>query len=317
VLPSFVGQNTIDKYLSHGANGFSVNTPNLPNANFTPIEFSVGAYRFGHALVRDNYHITDIFPTGADIDENLSIFDINHFQSGDLSGGGPLPTGNGATTTTCTATTLCTQGSPASHQIIWRYFVPELDADPNDPGINFARNTQPSISPALFNLPAESIAGCPDVASPVCNGSASIISRDFARGNYDGLASGQAIAQALGCNVIPASSINPTHDSVFNTGTPLLYYVLAEAQQAHQTLGCVGKSIVAQTFIQVLWDTPNSILHNGFQPASSLVKISPETPKFSFGDLLVDTGLAPRLSGTPPAATPPPPPVRHRRRFGR
>jgi hypothetical protein len=148
----------------------------------------------------------------------------------------------------------------------------------------------------LFNLPAEAIAGCNDAASPVCNGSGDLISRDFARGNYDGLASGQAIARALGCTVIPAASINPTDEAVFNTGTPLLYYVLAEAKKANQVLGCVGRSIVAQIFLRVLWDTPSSILHTNFQPDPSLVKLAPETPTFSFGDLLVDTGLAPQSS---------------------
>jgi hypothetical protein len=297
VLPAFVGQSTIDKYLSTGPGGHvAVNTPNLPNANFTPIEFSVGAYRFGHALVRQSYHINDINPTTTDIDDNVAIFDVNNFQSGDLSGGGPLPAPTQPGGSKCTSTNLCTQPNPAGHQIQWKYFVPALDANPNDPGINFARNTQPTISPTLFNLPAETIAGCSDVVSPVCNGSASIISRDFARGNYDGLASGQAIAQALGCPVISAASINPTNDSVFDNGTPLLYYVLAEAKQSGQTLGCVGRNIVAQTFLQVLWDTPGSILHTNFQPDPSLVKLAPETPTFSFGDLLVDTGLAPRSS---------------------
>jgi hypothetical protein len=298
VLPAFVGQSTINKYLTFGANGTAhVNTPNLPDANFTPIEFSVGAYRFGHSLVRNDYHINDIFPPpGVDIDNNVPIFNLSSFQFGDLSGGAPLPAGNGATTTTCTATTFCEVPSPAGHQIEWKYFVPELNANPNDPGINFARKTQTTISPALFNLPAEAIAGCPDQASPVCNGTGDLISRDFARGNFDGLASGQTIARALGCHAIPAAQINPTRDAVFNTGTPLIYYVLAEAQRSGQTLGCVGGSIVAQTFIQVLWDTPNSILHTNFQPDPSLTPLAPETPKFSFGDLLVDTKLAPRSS---------------------
>jgi hypothetical protein len=292
-----VGQRTIDKYLSTGSRGrVSVKTPNLPDANFTPIEFSVGAYRFGHSLVRNNYHINDIFPTTTDIDDNGPIFELNNFQTGDLSGGAPLPGPNGASTTTCTATSLCDHPNPAGHQIQWKYFVPELDANPNDAGINFARNTQTTISPALFNLPAEAIAGCTDAASPVCNGTGDLISRDFARGNYDGLASGQDVARALGCHVLAAPSINPTKDAVFNSGTPLLYYVLAEAQKARQTLGCVGQSIVAQTFIQVEWDTPNSILHTNFRPDPRLVKLAPETPKFSFGDLLVDVGLAPRTS---------------------
>lgn len=297
VLPAFVGQATINNYLTFGGNGAArVNTPSLPNAGFTPIEFSVGAYRFGHSLVRNDYHINDIFPTTTDIDDNVPIFNLNSFQFGDLSGGAPLPGPNGASTTTCTSTSLCEVPNPAGHQIQWKYFVPELDANPNDPGINFARQTQATISPALFNLPAEAIAGCADTASPVCNGTGDLIARDFARGNYDGLASGQAIAQALGCHVISAPSINPTRDAVFNTGTPLIYYVLAEAQKAGQVLGCVGQSIIAQTFIQVLWDTPNSILHTNFRPDPSLVKLAPETPKFSFGDLLVDAGLAPRSS---------------------
>jgi hypothetical protein len=297
VLPAYVGQSTINQYLHFGANGqVSVNTPNLPNANFTPVEFSVGAYRFGHALVRQDYHINDINPLTTDIDDNVAIFDLNHYQSGDLSGGGLLPGPSRFGTSRCTATSVCTQPNPAGHQIQWKYFVPQLDAHPNDPGINFARQTQPTISPALFNLPAEAIAGCADAASPVCNGTGDLISRDFARGNYDGLPSGQDIARALGCPVIPAASMNPTRDAVFNSGTPLIYYVLAEARRAHQVLGCVGSSIVAQTFIQVLWDTPNSILHTNFRPDPSLVKLAPETPKFSFGDLLVDTGLAPRSS---------------------
>jgi hypothetical protein len=297
VLPAYVGQSTINKYLTFGPGGVGrVNTPNLANASFTPIEFSVGAYRFGHALVRENYHINDIFPTTTDIDANVSIFNLASFQFGDLSGGAPLPAPNGAATTTCTSTSLCDQPNPAGHQIQWKYFVPPLDANPSDAGINFARQTQPSISPALFNLPAEAIAGCPDVANPVCNGTGDLIARDFARGNYDGLASGQAIAQALGCHVISAPSINPTKDAVFSSGTPLIYYVLAEAQRTRQTLGCVGGSIVAQTFLQVLWDTPNSILHTSFRPDPRLVKIVGEASKFSFGDLLVDTGLAPRSS---------------------
>jgi hypothetical protein len=174
--------------------------------------------------------------------------------------------------------------------------VPELDLDQHDPTINFARQTQPTISPALFDLPAEAIPGCTDQASPVCNGSGQLVSRDLARGNRYGLASGQQIARALDCPVISARSINPTQDAVFNTGTPLLYYVLAEAKKDHRVLGCVGRKIIAQVFLRVLWDTPRSILHTRFRPDPSLVKIGHEKPKFSFGDLLVDTGLAPRRS---------------------
>ena len=47
----------------NGANGqVNLNTPNFPSASFTPIKFSVGAYRFAHSLVRQEYHINDINP---------------------------------------------------------------------------------------------------------------------------------------------------------------------------------------------------------------------------------------------------------------
>jgi Animal haem peroxidase len=301
LLPAYVGQDTINKYLTHNSHrGYSLSTPQFPQASFTPIEFSVGAYRFGHSLVRQIYHINDIEPEIGDDDNNVPIFDLPVFQTGDLTGGGQLP---GSTT-----------ADPAGHQIFWRYFIPAInaeqeadglpatevnDASPNgDTGDNYARKTQTSVVPALFNLPASTIAGCTDAADPVCNGSGVLLSRDFARGNYDGLASGQAIAKALGCPVISARSINPTKDQVFNTATPLLYYVLAEAQQANKTLGCVGSSIIAQTFLRALWDTPNSILQNGFKPDPALVQIHPEAeqPGFSLGDLMVDVGLAPRSS---------------------
>ena len=150
--------------------------------------------------------------------------------------------------------------------------------------------------PALFNLPAFTIAGCTDAASPVCNGTGNLVSRDFTRGEEYGLASGQAIARAMGCPVSPAAQINPTTDAVFNQGTPLLYYVLAEAQRAHRTLGCVGAGIVAQVLLRVLWDSDNSILRNGFRPSPSLVQIDPRKQRFSFGDLLIDTKIAPRWS---------------------
>jgi hypothetical protein len=123
-----------------------------------------------------------------------------------------------------------------------------------------------------------------------------LVARDFARGVHDDLPSGQAIPQRLGCPVIPAQQINPTNDTVFNTDTPLLYYVLAEAQRSDQTLGCVGARIVEEVFLRVLWQSPNSILRNGFVPDPSLVRIRPEGPACSFGDLLVDTGLVPRSS---------------------
>ena len=70
---------------------------------------------------------------------------------------------------------------------------------------------------------------------------------------------------------------------VQHPGTPLLYYVLAEAKQAHQVLGCVSEEHRRP-------DVPAGAMgHAGQHPADgipadpSLVKLTPETPKFSLG----------------------------------
>jgi hypothetical protein len=287
LLPAYVGQATINRYLQAGR----VTTPDFPHNRFTPIEFSVGAYRFGHSIVRELYHVNDDLCNGGDIDHNLPIFSLAAFQTGDLSGGAPL-----LGPLACPAPSAPVDPRVAGDAILWKYFVPALNANPADPGINFARNTQVTVSPALFNLPAFVIPGCADATSPVCNGSGNLLSRDYARGEEYGLPSGQSIARVLGCAVINARTINPTSDTVFNQGTPLLYYVLAEGQKAGKTLGCVGKRIVAETFLRVLADDATSILHDGFKPDPKLIVIDPKRKQFTFGDLLVDAGVAPRSS---------------------
>jgi hypothetical protein len=279
ILPSFVGRAQINRYLHVRGHGYEVVTPNFPRNTFTPIEFSLCAYRFGHALVRAAYHINDKpgAPTGATNDNNVPLFDLSALGSGDLTGGSQLPG-------------PATPGAgPAGHRIEWKYFVPALDKNPHDPTINFARKTQPTIAAPLFFLPAFTIPGAP-------NGTNILLLRDFLRSHFYGVPSGQSIARALHVPVLPAASINPTRDASLNRGTPLLYYVLAEARRYHATLGPVGRAIVAQTFLRVLADDPHSILHNGFRPDPALIRIDPRKRRFTFGDLLIDAGVAPRSS---------------------
>jgi hypothetical protein len=279
LLPAFVGKAEIDSYLHLRHGRYVVSTPSFPHNSFTPIEFSLCAYRFGHALVRGAYHINDApaGPARAATDNNVPLFNINALSVGDLTGGAALPG------------PLTIGAAPAGHQIEWKYFVPALDKNPADPSINFARKTQPTISAPLFFLPPFTIPGAP-------NGSNVLLLRDFLRSHYYGVPSGQSIARALHLPVVAAASINPTHHASLDRGTPLLYYVLAEAKRFHATLGPVGRAIVAQTFLRVLADDPNSILHNGFRPDPRLIRIDPHHKRFTFGDLLVDAGVAPRFS---------------------
>jgi hypothetical protein len=327
MLPDFVTDTSyINDYLTPAfgtaSNGqYTINTPNL-DGKFMPVEFSVGAYRFGHSLVRNVYHINDQDPQVGvgPYQVNVPIFDVNAFQIGDLSGGAPLEgpvqaaAGNCESTSPLQVGLLCEQ--PASHQIQWKDFFKTLNCGGapaqalalspwcyvNGQVIPFnpvtsdaARQTSPTISPNLYNLPAEAIPGCEDAATdPACTGSNSLIARDLARGQWDGLPSGQDVAAALGCPVIPAASINPTSDAVFDTGTPLEYYVEAEAKQASTVLGCVGSKIITQEFLRALTG-PNNNRLTLINPDPSLTPVT-AAGTFNFQDLLVDDGLAPPAS---------------------
>jgi hypothetical protein len=302
MLPDFVTNASYwQQYATQQPNSrtWTINTPQISGTT-VPVEFSVGAYRFGHALVRNSYTINDLDPTVANPPQNNEdIFDLSSFQVGDLSGGAPLEGTAQLAAPGCQnpgqAHLLCTTAS--DHQIEWKYFFKALNKQGLDNGeTNQARQTSPTISPALFNLPSEAIPGCADTANPVCNGSGSLVARDFARGQYDGMPSGQAVAAALGCPVIPAPSINPTADAIFDTGTPLLYYVLAEAKQANTVLGCTGSKIVAQEFLHALAG-PIGRTFTEITPAANLVPFSGSTSgNFTFQDLLIDDNLTPLSS---------------------
>lgn len=321
MLPDFVtNASYINDYLTPAfgtstTGTYTINTPDDPGPQI-PIEFAAGAYRFGHALVRNVYHINDSTPVIGDRTDNqvnVPIFDINNFQTGDLSGGGPLP-GPAQNTGNCELSMqfslLCQQ--PTSHQITWKAFFKTLNCGgasasvvatlapwctgvPFDPvTANAARQTAPTISPNLYNLPGNTIPGCADTGDPVCNGSNQLASRDLARGQYDGLPSGQDVAAALGCPVIPAASINPTTKAVFDKGTPLEYYVMAEAKQAGTVLGCAGSKIITEVFLRALTGAKTNTLQL-ITPDPSLTPVT-AAGVFNFQDLLVDDLLAPAAS---------------------
>jgi len=186
----------------------------LKKPDFTPQEFAVSAFRFGHSQVRRAYELNE--DTG-----KLQVFSFaDPFAS--LMGGRQIQAGR---------------------QIDWGEFFDDLtDEDPTD--INISRKIDPLISSSLFQLP---IPGAEAAGSNV------LAFRNMIRGKFYGMPSGQAIARQQGLPEIPASALNLGPG--FEGGTPLWYYVLAEASrtQSGLRLGALGSRINAAAFAAVLF----------------------------------------------------------------
>lgn len=270
LLPTFVGQGTINDYLKHkSGTSYTLRTPLYPKVSYTPVEFSVAAYRL-HTIVRPSYAIND------NADGTANRVDVFNAAGNDLHGGRQLP---------------------ANHLIEWGNFLeplaeqpPIVNGVPSD-DFNFGRPFDHLISPSLYNLP---IPG----AEP--SGSNNLPFRNITRGVFYALPSGQEVARKLGLTPIPASTINPTNDPVFDTATPLWQYINAESaltQNGHR-LGPVGATINAQVFLRVMEQTSGGIIRPGtrhnvtikFRPAKKF--IAPCDSGFTFTSFVVFAGAA-------------------------
>jgi hypothetical protein len=154
-LPTIVGQATIDRFLLPGNR---VNCEFFCANTFTPVEFSVAAYRFGHSMVRKAY----------ELNETTGKIQVFSFTQPDLRGGRPLPAGR---------------------QIAWGNFVNAL-TDPDDAdGINVFRKIDILLSSGLFNL---HIPGAEAAGSNVLG------FRNMLRAKSYGLPSYETVAAAMG-----------------------------------------------------------------------------------------------------------------------
>jgi hypothetical protein len=194
---------------------------------FIPLEFSAAAFRFGHSMVRDTYHL------------NFAGVPIPVF-----GGGSP---GN-------------LQGFrrlPSRWTVQWDLF---LEFGPKPP-----QQSNPidlSLAPSLEHLPSEAVgAGPADDDHDGKNLSArnvgtSLLARNIERGYQLGLPSGQAVARAIG-------EEKPLREIVDGCGgDPLWIYVLREGEENEgRHLGKVGSTIVAETIIGLIADDPLSYLN--------------------------------------------------------
>jgi hypothetical protein len=244
-LPRIIGQARLDTVLEiKKGEKPKVKTkfykPNNQNKLFTPLEFAMAAFRFGHTQVRNNYN------------PNLQIrVAIQQPVAGDgnLNGFRPIP---------------------ATHVMDFRNFFlfPDSPNPPVPPLFNSTRRMDAVLSPNLLNLPVESL--------PNATTRTSLPARNLERGVQVGLPSGQAVARALGLPVLANAQLAPgaavLADPGFAGECPLWFYLLAESAvtEGGERLGAVGGTIIAETLTALMDADQQSFFQPvGWQPMST------------------------------------------------
>ncbi|MBD8869930.1 peroxidase family protein [Nocardioides donggukensis] len=259
------------KVFEVGADPFSMPT--------MPVEFSVGAFRFGHSMVRASYDWNARFPGRSGSLDFLFTFSGT---SGDLGGNRRLP----------------------SNWIAdWRRMyrldqAGRADLKPPTGAFNPARRIDTGLVDPLAVLPPGSFGGPGSDAFTI---RANLAFRNLTRASMVRLPSGQQTADLLSASGVSSTrltrrqirvgsgdgasltALTPTQLELFLDHTPLWFYVLREAELNGGRLTGVGARVVAETFHRAMEGSRHSIVRNpGWRPSLGAVD-----GRFTMPDLLL------------------------------
>jgi len=214
-LPRLVDNNILSMVVANGPYHYHP----APESPYMPVEFSGAAYRLGHSMVRERYHVNTGFPTAA-------LGDLFSFSSS----GGNVPV-------------------PGQWFINWNRL---FEIDPAT-AVNPARRLDPYAAPTLHQLPNVPAPASLAVRNLLRGWSWGLPSGQSiaARIGVPILTSAQILADDGGQLYKEAPVVEPFN---FHNDTPLWYYILKEAAVFNQgeLLGPVGSTILAEVFVGLL-----------------------------------------------------------------
>jgi hypothetical protein len=204
-----------------------------------PVEFSVGAYRFGHSQVRAAYRLANVSSGG--------FIQVFHPTLPDLRGGRPIE---------------------PDRVIFWPNF---LNVDGLPPAVNISRKIDTLLSSGLFNLP---IPGAEAGGTAILAKRNIQRAREYGLPSGQAVAKRLGIPVLKNSDIarqisgMAAAGLTDDPDGPYKGEAPLWLYILAESQIVHDgaKLGPVGSRIVAEVIGGLLAADKNSYIRRGYVP---------------------------------------------------
>jgi hypothetical protein len=254
-LPRTCGQAVVDDVLQNGRKFYD-----WSNEPFIPVEFSVGAYRFGHSQVRPSYRAN----FGASDGDEFFAFIFKEDAAFAIS---PDPDD-------------LRGGRRAKRRFIdWQTFF-----DFGDGKVRPNKRIDTKLSSVLFDL-----LGIPSDEPQ------SLAQRNLRRSLALRVPSGQSVAKAMSIPPLPREELADLQPYGLDTRTPLWFYVLREAEKLAdgKRLGPVGGRIVVEVFVGVLQGDRHSYLRQDPEWTPSLPAAAQGA--FTVKDLLTFAGVVTAL----------------------
>jgi hypothetical protein len=276
-LPRICAAGVLNDVFNNGRKAFEVGA-NPTDVPTMPIEFSVAAFRLGHAMIRRAYNWNKRFDNGSGTLDWLFIFSAT---GGDLGGELKL----------------------ASNWIAdFRRLYDFKEAGRADLAVpaskfNRAMRIDTTLVNPLKNLPTGAFGG-PQV--PFDDPRANLAFRNLTRARMVRLATGQQMARFLKNKGVNLTALTKTQIKNGNNGatldaltqnqrqamlkdTPLWFYILREAELNNGKLKGVGGRIVAETFHRAMQGSSASIVRDlTWRPT-----LGPNSNTFRMVDLLL------------------------------